>query len=443
MDYLEAKSNVDSLSRFGSVLGLNNMYELLGRLDNPQDKIKVIHVAGTNGKGSTIAYLSSILAEAGYKVGKYTSPVVFEYLEKYQINNKNISESDFTVIAEKVLNAVEQMSANGKGQPTIFEVETAMAYLYFYESNCDVAIIETGMGGDLDATNVCKKVLASVIVSISLDHVGILGDSLCEIATHKAGIIKKGCPVVLYGQSDEVVEVISNVANDLKAPLTISKTDINDENPYRYKTANGFTYEDLKPSLRGGYQLKNLSTALEVVEILKTRGFDISKRAVERGVSTAVWHGRFEVINDNPLFIIDGAHNPGAVRELKTTIEGYYPEKKWIFIMGVLADKDFNEEAKILKRMAEAVITVTPNNTRALGAKDLLAAVKKAGIVVKTKDGDDDNLMAAANTTEAIKLAIKKSCKLGEEAGILAFGSLSYLCELKSDLESYLYKYNS
>lgn len=430
MNYNETKNSIDSLERFGSVLGLENIYELLRRLDNPQDKLKVIHVAGTNGKGSTIAFLSSILCRAGYRVGKYTSPVVFEYLEKYQINNRNISENDFTNIAVKVLNAVHDMVEEKKGQPTIFEVETAMAYLYFYESGCDVAVIETGMGGDMDATNVCKTVLASVIVSISLDHTGFLGETLENIATHKAGIIKSDCPVVLYGQSDEVTAVIRKKASELNAPLIIAKTDTSYEYPFTYKTAAGTVYDNLESALTGVYQMKNLAVALEVTEVLRQQDFDISIKAVQEGVASAVWHGRFEKICDEPLIIIDGAHNPGAVTELKATLERLYRGKKWIFVMGVLADKDFATEAELLKNMAEAVITVTPGNKRALEAGSLADAVKKAGVASDVRVADSADM--------AVELAMKKYDALNGDKGILAFGSLSYLGAFKECVKSFI-----
>lgn len=424
MNYVEAKNSIEALNRFGSVLGLDNIYELLRRLGNPQERLRIIHVAGTNGKGSTIAYLSSILSEAGYKVGKYTSPVVFEYLEKYQINNKNIQESDFADITTKTMTAVGEMVSEGKGQPTIFEVETAMAFLYFYECECDVAIIETGMGGDMDATNVCGKVLASVITSISLDHVGILGNDLQEIAACKAGIIKTNCPVILYGQSEEVTTVIKSVAYSLNAPLVISDTSAISEKNKNYKTVTGYIYENLEPSLCGLYQLKNLTTALETVEQLKKQGFIITEDSVKQGIAKAVWSGRFEKISDKPLFIIDGAHNPDAVSELKKTIDIYYPKKKWIFIMGVLADKDFAKEARILRGMAELVITVTPKNARALSAVAL-------GEVVAASDVAKE-VVVADSINEAVRLAIEKYNSLDEDVGILAFGSLSYLGELKN-----------
>lgn len=429
MDYEKAKNMIDGLNRFGSVLGLENIYELLGRLDNPQDKVRVVHVAGTNGKGSTIAYISGILREAGYRVGKYISPVVFEYLEKYQIDNVNISDEAFAALVSRTMEAVEAMVAEGRGQPTIFEVETAMAYLYFYEQKCDVAIIETGMGGDMDATNVCSRVLASIIVSVSLDHTEFLGKSLREIAGHKAGIIKRGCPVILYGQSEEVTEVVRAKAASLGAPLIIAKGLDEYLVPFTYETANGERYEKLVPALKGVHQINNLCTALEAIEQLKEQGFNIPKEAVMAGIAKTSWHGRFEKLGSDPLFIIDGAHNPDAVDKLKTTILHEYPHTKWIFIMGVLKDKDFAEETELLRGMAKAVITVTPDNSRALAAEELAGVVRASRVA--------DNVSVASNVEEAVLRAFRLCESLEGDKGILAFGSLSYLGELKKCYKKY------
>ena len=429
MDFYEAKEKIDSLGRFGSVLGLDNIYNLLERLGNPQDKVNIVHVAGTNGKGSTIAYLSSILTKAGYMVGKYTSPVVFEYLEKYQINGKNISEECFAKLAERVLQAVEEMVNDGQGQPTIFEVETAMAYLYMYESGCDISLIETGMGGDNDATNVCSKVLASVIVSVSLDHTSYLGETLTEIAGHKAGIIKYGCPVVLYGQSAEVEKVVARCAKEKNAHLVISDTKVSVEVPFSYKTFNGIMYEDITPSLKGTHQIKNLCTVLEVVEKLKEQGFIIPKDDVYSGIRETVWHGRFEKISDEPYIVIDGAHNPGAVMELKNTLEKDYDDTDFVFIMGVFADKDFSTEIDMVCHKASKIITVTPDNPRALSASKLAETIKN---ICKDKD-----VSVAVSVEEAVKMAVdaydsmSESCRQsGRRRMILAFGSLSYLRDL-------------
>lgn len=432
MDYEKAKNKIESLNRFGSVLGLDNIYELLRRLDNPQDKVRVVHVAGTNGKGSTIAYISGILKEAGYRVGKYISPVVFEYLEKYQIDNVNISKEAFAALVSRTMEAVEAMVAEGRGQPTIFEVETAMAYLYFYEQKCDVAIIETGMGGDMDATNVCSKVLASIIVSVSLDHTEFLGDSLKEIAGHKAGIIKRGCPVILYGQSEEVTEVVRAQAESLGAPLIIAKGLEEYLVPFAYETANGERYEKLVPALKGVHQINNLCTALEAIEQLKGQGYSIPKAAVMAGIANTYWHGRFEKLGSNPLFIIDGAHNPDAVEKLRATILHEYPHTKWIFIMGVLADKDFAAETELLRGMAKAVITVTPGNSRALAAEELAGVVRASRVA--------ENVSVASNVEEAVLRALALSESLEGDKGILAFGSLSYLGELKKCYNKYKFE---
>lgn len=421
MDFAQAKEYVTDLGRFGSVLGLCNIKELLKRLDNPQDRINVIHVAGTNGKGSVIAYLSTILTEASYKVGKYTSPAVFQYLEKYQINNKNMSEKDFGIIAERVKTAVDSMISEGLNQPTQFEVETAVAFEYFVYSGCDIVIIETGMGGDTDATNVCNKVLASIVMSISLDHMQYLGDTLEEIARHKAGIIKKDCPVVLYRQSEEVMQVIKGYADKLNAPVIVAGTDNYCKEPFDYKTVDGFIYENVVPGLKGHWQINNAMVAIETVEVLKKQGFCISIENVIEGLKNTVWPGRFEKISDEPHIIIDGAHNPGAAKQLRQTILRDYGKTKLIYIMGVLADKDFSEVISLTADLAVKIITITPENQRALGGEKLAEAVSKI----------NKNVVAASDIESAVDMAKREYNRIDGEKMILAFGSLSYLGKLR------------
>lgn len=421
MNFTQAKEYVDGLSRFGSVLGLDNIRELMKRLGNPQEELKVIHVAGTNGKGSTIAYLSQILTEAGYKVGKYTSPAVFDYLEKYQINNVNIEDEDFAIVASKVARAVDSMVSEGLGQPTIFEVETAIAYEYFRCKNCDIVIIEAGMGGDTDATNVCSKVLVSVIVSISLDHMQLLGSTLTEIAAHKAGIIKEGCPVVVYEQSQEVMETIKSYGARFHAPVVVAKTEAQGETSFGYVTSEGTAYENLTPSLKGTWQIKNACVALEVIDVLRCQGFVIPKLAVEAGIENTIWPGRFEQICDEPCIIIDGAHNPGAAKQLRDTLIKCYNDTKFVYIMGVLADKDFSEVIRLTADKAVKIITVTPNNERALNAEKLAEAVSNV----------NKNVEAASSIDEAIYMAKQEYEKLNGKKVILAFGSLSYLGQLR------------
>lgn len=416
MDFIQAKKRVDSLNKFGSVLGLENIRELLRRLGNPQEKLKVIHVAGTNGKGSVIAYLSSVLTEAGYKVGKYTSPVVFEYLEKYQINNQNISEEDFTDISTKVMDAGESMEKEGCGQPTVFEVETAMAFELFLQKGCDIALIETGMGGDTDATNVCSSVIASVLVSISYDHMQFLGNTLKEIAGHKAGIIKKGCPVIVSRQSEEVLETVKNHAAGLDAPVIVAGG-VETERPFSYTAYDGTVYGGIEPGLKGIWQIKNACTAIETIEVMRNAGYNISVEAVRKGIKNTVWHGRFEKICSEPCIITDGAHNPDAAKMLRETIDRDYPDTQFVYIMGVLGDKDFSKVIEYMADRAVKIYTVTPDNTRALSADKLAEAVSRINA----------NVEAVSAVEEALDKAVEEYDKIRGKKAILAFGSLSYL----------------
>lgn len=416
MEYIQAKKRVDSLNKFGSVLGLENIKELLRRLDNPQEKLKVIHVAGTNGKGSTIAYLSSVLTEAGYKVGKYTSPVVFEYLEKYQINNKNISEEDFAGISTKVMDAGDSMENDGCGQPTVFEVETAMAFEYFLQKGCDVALIETGMGGDTDATNVCSNVIASVIVSISYDHMQFLGNTLKEIAGHKAGIIKRGCPVIISGQSEEVLETVKSYAGELDAPVVVAGIG-ETKPPFSYTAYDGTVYSGIEPGLKGIWQIKNVCTAIETIEVMRNAGYNISEEAVRKGIRNTVWHGRFEKICSEPCIITDGAHNPDAAKLLRETIDKDYADTEFVYIMGVLGDKDFSKVIEYMAERAVKIFTVTPHNPRALLADKLAEAVSAV----------NTNVEAVGSISEALDKAVEEYDRIRGKKAILAFGSLSYL----------------
>ena len=403
MEFKEAREYIDNLNKYGSKLGLDNIKALLALLDNPQEKLNVIHVAGTNGKGSTIAFMGSILKEAGYKVGKYTSPVVFEYLEKYQINDENIDEEAFAGLVSKVKKALEQLEKQGI-QPTIFEVETAMAFEYFNAKKCDVVILETGMGGDMDATNVCSKVLASVLVSISLDHMGFLGDAIEEIAYHKAGIIKEGCPVIAMKQQENVLEVIRKTA----------------------KKQNSIVYEadavDRKVSLAGEWQKYNAGVAVKVMEVLvNEHSFHITDEHIDKGLSNAKWPGRFERIFDEPCIIIDGAHNPDAAKRLRETIDVEYKDTRFVYIIGVLGDKDFDEVIKTMADRGEYIITITPPNARGL----------EASILKETVEKYNEGVQAADSIEKAYDIAMEKLEDISGEKAILAFGSLSYLGEFK------------
>ena len=401
MDFEKAREYIDNLNKFGSVLGLDSIKALLDVLGNPQEELKVIHVAGTNGKGSTIAFMESILVEAGYKVGKYISPVVFDYLEKYQINGEYISEEKFEKLVGRTKGAIEELVGEQGIQPTIFEVETAMAFEYFREEKCDIVLLETGMGGDMDATNVCDKVLASVIVSISLDHIGFLGDTIEEIAYHKAGIIKENCPVVVMKQRQEVIEVVKKYADKMKSQMYIA-----DET-------------SLQISLKGEWQQYNAGVAVKVMEIIGKQGYTITDEHISKGLMNTKWPGRFEKLSENPLVIIDGAHNPDAAKSLRATLDMEYKDTKLVYIMGVLGDKDYTEVIKLMVDRAEYIVTVTPPNPRALEAVKLKESIEEY----------NSNVQWTTSIEEAYDIAMDKLEELYDKSdvAILAFGSLSYL----------------
>ena len=419
MDFREAREYIDSLNRFGSVLGLESVQALLGVLGDPQEELKVIHVAGTNGKGSTIAFMEAILKEAGYRVGKYTSPVVFEYLEKYQINGENIGEDDFAKLVGKVDVALEQLKEEKGIQPTIFEVETAMAFEYFKDEKCDVVLLETGMGGDMDATNVCKKVLASVLVSISMDHMGFLGDTIEEIAYHKAGIIKSGCPVVVMDQSHEVMQVIEGYADEKGSKMYVA----------------GKT--ELPVGLKGQWQQYNAGVAVKVMEVLWEQGYEITEENVVQGLKKAKWPGRFEKISEKPLTIIDGAHNPDAARRLRETLDKDYKDTRFVYVMGVLGDKDFAEVIKLMADRGEYIITLTPPNPRALEAEKLAEAIREYNSNVQWTNSIEEAYDIAISKQKELSSELSDELSKGlvgeidAEVAILAFGSLSYLGRFK------------
>ena len=419
MNYIEARQYIDEAMTLGSVLGLSNIRELLKRINNPQDKIKIIHVAGTNGKGSTIAYLNSIFMEAGYKVGRYISPAVFSYRERMQINGNNISKEEFAEILTDISIQVDNMLSDGHNHPTAFEIETAIAYEYFYRNSCDVAIIETGLGGLEDATNVIKSPVACVITDISLDHTGILGDTLEEIAMQKAGIIMQGTKVVLSNQSGEVMSVVKDVTSKMSGELFITgkATDIVFD-----KGMTAFTYDEERydTHMLGAYQIKNAINAVETARILAVNDFDISCKDIYMGIKNASWAGRFEKICDKLEIYIDGAHNPDAADRFVETLDNYFADVKKIFIMGVLADKDYENVVSKTASYAEYIITITPDNARALDGEKLAKVISKYNA----------NVEYQKDMKKAVKIAVKRAKKI--KGMVVAFGSLSYLCEIKN-----------
>lgn len=441
--YKEARVYLEEMSKYGSVLGLDAIRGLLSELGNPQDDLKFIHIAGTNGKGSVLAYTSTILSKAGYRTGRYVSPTVMGYLEKIQVDGRWISEEDFAKITREVQKAIASLKESGGLVPTLFEAETAIAFLYFKKMNCDLVVLETGLGGALDATNIIENTLCAVFTDISLDHLGVIGDSLEEIAKTKAGIIKPGCQLVSASQKEEVARVLKQqFSESLKAEDRKSHENFSQEMRYReadmsqlqvlgedYKsmTLNYKTFKNLSSSLTGFHQRKNLATALEVILALRERGYEISDEAVSLGVSQTKWPGRYTCLMEDPIFMIDGAHNEDAAYRLSESLRYDFSDRKIILILGVFKDKDYESITSILCPLASQVYTVDlPNKERSLSSEDLAKSVSRYCSRVK----------AEGSIGEAVTEAVKEATKPETSSVIVACGSLSYLGIVKEIVEN-------
>lgn len=420
MTYQEARAFIEQTKQYGSILGLTSIRNLMSELGNVQDSLPIIHLAGTNGKGSVGAMLESVLRQSGYHVGRYTSPAVFAYEEIYQIDGRMIAPEDFAEMATIVQTACEKMVAQGQPHPTAFEVETAIAFCYFAEKKCDLILLETGMGGSTDATNLITHPICSVITSISMDHMAFLGNTLTEIATVKAGIIKNGCPVAAAWQTPEVEHVLRIQVDKMNAPLAFAERDKVSDVHYD-STELRFSYRgfgNVKLSLSGSYQIANAACALETVGLLRQKGYVIPDDKVRKGLQNARWQGRFETIHTKPLCIIDGAHNEEAALLLRESVENCFTNRRITYIIGVLEDKEHEKMLKIMLPPAERVYTVTPDNVRALPAEQLAKEAAKYHAHVKAVD----------TVEEAVRMACMDA---GEDGVVLAFGSLSYLAEVK------------
>lgn len=417
MLYEEARVYLDQASKYGSVLGLESISILLEELNHPQDALNFIHIAGTNGKGSILAFTSAILQAEGYKVGRYISPTVINYLERFQINGTYMREEKFAELTEEVKEAAERMTRKGYASPTAFEIETAIAFLFFAREKCDYVLLETGLGGRLDATNVVKNTIVCAFASISMDHMSVLGNTIEEIAAEKAGIIKPGADVVSAPQK-EAVELILRTTSEGRfqmvdlSQIKILRADL-EEQIFSYKE-----FAEMKIHLLGKNQIENAATALEIVLALRKKGVPISLEATRRGLENATWPGRFQILRRRPLIIVDGAHNENAAERLAENVENYLQEKKLVAIMGVFRDKEYRKIIQIMKPYLEYVYAIDlPNRERTLKKEDLVQELKAQKIPAETVE----------NVADALKLARNK---IDQNQGILVFGSLSYLGEV-------------
>ncbi|MGN0135914.1 glutamate ligase domain-containing protein [Anaerotignum sp.] len=420
MLYEEARVYLDHVSKYGSVLGLDSIKSLLEELGNPQKDLTFIHIAGTNGKGSILAYLSQILTEAGYRTGRYISPTVMEYLERFQIDGKYMEETEFAEITADVKRAAEKLAETGKPSPTVFEMETAIAFMYFKKRACDFVVLEAGLGGALDATNIIENTKVCIFASISMDHIGVLGNTLEEIAENKAGILKKGAAAVTGRQQACVLKILRQRAEELGCPFSVAEAK---EAQVIQRSLQGqcFSYQEyekLETSLTGQHQIENAVTVLEAVKILRRQGVSISQEAVRQGLQHTRWPGRFTVYDGKPLVIIDGAHNADAAKRLAENINTLLPGRKLTAVMGVFQDKEYE---KIITRLApflNFVYTIDlPNRERTLEKELLCEMLQKQGIEAET----------AENTEEALRLAKQRE---QEDGAVLVFGSLSYLGDI-------------
>ena len=419
MNYKESRLYIEHAQKYGSVLGLDNMETMMERLGTPQDELRFIHVAGTNGKGSVLAYVSTVLKEAGYQVGRYVSPTLFSYLERIEINGEPVSEEIFAAQMTKVANVVASMVKEGLAHPTPFEIETAVAFLCFKELRCQIVALETGMGGLLDATNLITTTQIAVLTSISMDHMGFLGNTLAEIARNKAGIIKPGCHVVTTRQKPEAMTVVEGTARRFKVPVHVAdKEDALVEESSCFGQKFLYGEEEYEISMAGVYQIENAVIALKVVEVLRELGYEISGEAIHRGMKETVWGGRFSILDKSPVFVIDGAHNPDAALKLEASIQEYFEGKTIYYIMGMFKDKDYDRVAQIAAPYAKEIMTIaTPKNERALPAEELAKTVRKY----------NSHVTAMQSLQDAVEVAYKKA---KPEDVIIAFGSLSFLGEI-------------
>lgn len=423
MRYEEAMKYITEVGNFGSNYGLERTHKLLEYLGNPEKELKFIHIAGTNGKGSTTSMITEILMGSGYKVGMYTSPFIEEFEERIQINRNNIPKETLAALMDEVKLSVDKVIEDGYNHPTEFEIITVLMLLYFKRENIDFGVIEVGLGGTLDSTNVITPIL-QVITSISFDHTNLLGNTLEEIAREKAGIIKKGIPTVIYPQQEEALNVIKNKCFEMDSELYIANSDnlkfesvVNDDKPYQLLKYNDEI--DILLPLLGEHQIINLSVAMKTIEVLNNRNItDISIDNITKSIKSVIWKGRLEVLSNNPYVVIDGAHNIQGIQTLSKNIKKYFEYDNLYLILGILADKDVEEMIKVITPMAKKVYAVTPNSIRAELAEDLKKEIIKY----------NENCQAYDDYKEAYLTALNDA---DENDLILASGSLYMVGDMR------------
>ncbi len=426
MELEEAVLYYHSLERFGIRPGLDRIRALCRRLGDPQKQLRFIHVAGTNGKGSTCTEIASVLTAAGYRTGLYTSPYVLEFRERIRINGRMIAPDDLVAVTNAVRQAIAALNAEGISI-TEFEAVTAAAFLYYKEQKCDIVVLETGLGGRFDATNIIEEPLCSIITSISLDHTKILGDTIEKIAYEKCGIIKTGRPVITSVlQPDAVLATIRNAASSRSCAMIVA-------DPSEFQiirsgiTGTDVVYRnnDLHIPFPGQHQLENASLAISAIEFLKQIGYHITDKQISSGISGAAIPARIETISSSPLIILDGSHNDGSTRALARTLKTYLSGEKLLAVMGMMADKDCEQALRNLLPLFSAVIAVEPSNPRSMPAEAFAALVRSYGTEAKS----------IPDPVEGVRFALTR---LIDFDALIVCGSLY----LAADVREYLIKHH-
>lgn len=435
MIYEEAMKYISKVGMFGSCYGLERTYRLLEILGNPQNDYKIVHIAGTNGKGSITSMVTSLLMEKGFKVGMYTSPYLEEFEERIQVNKNNIPKEKLGILMDEVKMAVDTVIKEGYTHPTEFEIITALMYLYFSREKVEYAVVEVGLGGRLDSTNVITPIL-SVIASISYDHTNILGSTLTEIAGEKAGIIKKNVDVVSFVQQDEALKVLQDKAKEMNSKLTAISQDnaklvrINNKESF-YQEVEVKVDEDVfnvELPLLGEHQILNLLTALQAFkEVCKKENLKFDINEIQNAIKNVKWIGRLEVMNNKPLLVIDGAHNFQGISTLRSNVHKYFKYDKIYLCLGILADKEVNKMIEVITPEAEKVYSLTPHNTRAESSEDLRKEILKY----------NKNCIAVDDYEEALTMALKDA---SSDDLVLISGSLYMIGDMRKIITKFLNK---
>ena len=420
MNVNEAIEYIHSVYWKGGHFGLDRVLTLLEKMGNPEKKLKYVHIAGTNGKGSTASMTASILQKAGYRTGLYTSPYIYRFHERIQINGQQISDEDLVEITEYVKPLADSMEQS----PTEFELVCAIAFEYFVRKQCDIVVLEVGLGGDYDATNVIECPEVAVITNIGLDHTDVLGNTLEEIARTKAGIFKEGGDAVIYRGLPSVEQVFEDVCREKH--ISLKKADF-DGLRLKAHSLDGQVFDcgdrkDLVLPLLGDHQLHNASVVLSVVDTLIEKGWNISEENIRDGLRDVSWPGRFDIVSREPLFIIDGGHNPQCIEALVKNIEDYLTGRKVIALTGVLEDKDYGDMYKPVMPLVDSFVCITPPNPRKLEAAELAAHLRGAGA----------QATACQTIKEGVALALREA---GETGVVLCFGSLYTIGAIREALD--------